>query len=347
MKRILLNENITYHNMHDREEVSFQTSDVEMLYSYLKRGWSFKTIKEGFIVRAPEEWLVDLSDPYKISFYGNLETNLAYYMYLKQLLRENKLESYVKDIIKKYKIKNFDFYILKGNSLEIEIRIAGYDKRVKLLKNYLFENIKLEEDWNTYLNAAINLIGCNQKIKLKKVSIHNAEKVTKKLFNTLRKYYGPFNAFNKKVFNKEYFKDMFVDFPSADVYIFIPWGCFQYVSSFVNKENFPKIMFWEYHADKDRIHMNKFMSKSLKDKKVCVIDNSYTGSTINVISEKVKVEGGNPFRVALFPKSKRAINNCEYCYFIDKIIESKNIDTSDPNWPINTFVKVVNDKFNY
>ncbi len=342
MKKVVLRENITHHDMHHREEISFQTCDIELLYAYMKRGWSFKMVKEGFVVRAPEEWLVDLSDPYKISYFTNLETNLAYYMCLRDMLKEDKLESYIRNVLNKYKIKNFDFYILKGASLEIEIRIAGSDKRVKMLKNYLFENIKKEESWIKYLDKAINLVGKDRKIKFKKVSINNADKITKELFSSVRRHYGPFNAFHKKVFNKEYFEDMFIDFPTADIYIFIPWGCFQYISSFVNKENAAKIMFWEYHADKDRTHMNKFMAKSLKDKKVCVIDNSYTGSTINGISEKVEKEGGHPFRVALFPKSKEAIKNCEYCYFIDRIIESSLIDISDPKWPINTYKKVLN-----
>ena len=71
-----LSEMIIFDESHQREEVSMVTYCVEDLYAKMKDGWTFKRNPQGFILRAPEEWFVDISDPYKAVYHGKIEQNL-------------------------------------------------------------------------------------------------------------------------------------------------------------------------------------------------------------------------------------------------------------------------------
>ena len=128
------------------------------------------------------------------------------------------------------------------------------------------------------------------------------------------------------------------------MYLFIPWGCFSYISSFINADNISKVMFWEAHSGKDRSHKNRYLAKDLKGKKVLIIDNSYSGSTLNQMSKIVKKEGGIPIRLALFPKSRFSVENSEYILFIDEILESSSIDLSKKDWLKDTYKKILLEK---
>jgi hypothetical protein len=80
------NDWLNFDSDHQRNEISFITPNVETFFEKTEIGWTFKKIPEGFLMRAPEEWLVDLTDPYKINFCGTFVCNLAYFKFLKSLI---------------------------------------------------------------------------------------------------------------------------------------------------------------------------------------------------------------------------------------------------------------------
>jgi hypothetical protein len=283
-------ENINFDRAHLREEVSFQTFDLEIVYNKKVQGWVFKTIKEGFIIRAPEVWLVDLSDPYKITYYNKVEINLAYYLFLKDLIANDGLNDFIKSILKNNSIENFDFYILKGQSLGSEIRISGSDLRIHLLKDLIFETATSLMVWNKYLDKAVSFLENFRQVNIKKISLSQMNEKIQDFYNRLMEIYLPFNVFNKDVFNTLFIKDLFKDIPDFDVYIFIPWGCFRYILSYATTGDFDRVMFWEYHADRDKLHMNHYMTKDLNKKRVLIIDNSYSGKTLSRVSKMVKIK---------------------------------------------------------
>ena len=331
---------VIFDDDHGREEVSFKTYDIQILYCKHKKGWTFKNVQDGFLIRSPEEWLVDLSDPYKILFYEDVVTNLAYYNFLRDLIKRGSFNKFISDVVKKHHFEDFNFHLIKGPALETEIRISGIDQQTKKLKEFLYSEVENNSLWPCYLEEAKKYLGQVRKIESSKVSIHDTSIEVKSFFFSLIDIYHPFNSFKGNPFNPVFIKNLFEDVSEADIYIFIPWGCFHYISSFINKDNMDKIMLWELHADKYQNHMNKYLSKDLKGKKVLIIDNSYTGKTLNQMAELVKSEGGHPEKLAVYPKSKLAIENSNYCLFADKILRSPEIDLDNNDWARLTYKKI-------
>jgi len=333
---------VTFDEDHGREEVSFSTYDIQVLYGKHDQGWTFKNIEDGFLIRSPEEWLVDLTDPYKIIFYDGVTTNLAYYNFLHDLIKKSSFDRFLKDVVKKYHLHDFSFHLINGPALETEIRISGLDRRVSRLKESLYTEIESNSLWQCYLEEAKKYLGPVREIKSCKVSIHDAPLEIKSFFFSLMDIYNPLNSFKGDPFNSVYIENLFDNVPEADVYIFIPWGCFHYISSFINKNNINKIMLWELHADRHQNHMNKYLTKDLQGKKVLIIDNSYTGSTLNMMAELVKKEGGQPEKLAVYPKSKLAVESSDYCLFADKVLKSSDIDLNDNDWVRKKYKEIFN-----
>jgi len=304
-----LSEMIIFDESHQREEVSMVTYCVEDLYAKMKDGWTFKRNPQGFILRAPEEWFVDISDPYKAVYHGKIEQNLAYFLFLEDLIKNNNFENYLNTILKKYHINNFSFALLKGPSLKTEVRLAGSDKRISLLKNYSFFEFEQNNLYESYLDKVLKILRKDFEFKSKKVSIYDQSVAMRDFFFSLKDQFAPLNIFQKDTFNNIFFEDLFKGVPEADVYLFIPYGCFRYISSFVVANKTDKIMLWELHTDKHYSQTSKYMTKELRGKNVLIIDNSYTGKTLSMMAELVRKEGGNPIRLALFPKSELSIKN--------------------------------------
>ncbi|MEI6266400.1 MAG: phosphoribosyltransferase [bacterium] len=327
-----LAELVIFDDSHQREEVSLMTYSVEELYVRMKDGWTFKRHPEGFILRAPEEWFVDLSDPYKVIYHAKIEENLAYFLFIRDLIKDNNFENYLHTILKKYHIGNFSFILLKGPSLKTEVRLAGSDKRISLLKDYSFFEFEQNNLFNCYVEKANKILRKDFKFKSKRVSIYDQPVAIRDFFFSLKDQFSPLNNFQKDTFNNVFFEDLFKGVPEADVYLFIPYGCFRYISSFVVAHKTSKIMLWELHTDKHYSQTSKYMAKNLKGKNVLIIDNSYTGKTLTMMADLVKKEGGNPIRLALFPKSELSIRNSEYVLFVNKFFSSKDINLVEDDW---------------
>ncbi len=331
-----------YHPSHRREAVSFITDDLELIKMHEELGWTYHKIKEGFRVRAPEEWLVDLSDPYKIMFYADYIINFAYYLYLNDLKKNKTFEKVANEVLNKYNLKNLNVFLLEGESLETEIRVAGTDKRIKFFKDVLFAELKSKPEWSYYEKIAKEQLGTLRYKRPKMAHINVKEEIVQNFFYRAKELYKNFKLMKEDKFNKEFIQDLFRDIPlDFDVYVFIPNSCFQYVFSFVNESNIKKIMFLESHAGiKDALE-GRFFSKQVKGKRVLIIDNSYSGSTLNKAADIIKKEGGITKKLALFPKSRLSFNNADYFLFINKIYKKEDINLTDQDWKEKLYIKTV------
>lgn len=333
--------NINYDPIHQREEVSFSTLDLEIVSEKRTDGWIFKETNDGFILRAPEEWLVDLSDPYKISYYSSPEINLSYFIFLKNLVNQSQLNDFIATTLEKEKYQGFQFQILKGPALETEIRIAGSDKRLNIIKKKLFTAAQAHTAWNEALQEAKALLQNTRDFDLHYLTLEETESHILSFFKKVQQLYEPFNTFKRDSFNQNFITNLFDDLPDADIYVFVPWSCFRYILSYAVKNDLNKVMFWEIHADSKAGRMNRFMGQDLAGKRVLIIDNSYTGSTLNLLAKKIKDAGGIPERLALFPKSKVALENCEYYLFINKIFKADNDCIWPQDWYLSIYQKVL------
>ncbi len=132
--------------------------------------------------------------------------------------------------------------------------------------------------------------------------------------------------------------------PKNDIYIFVPKSGLKYALGFIEEMGSDEqIMLWECHLSLDQTKELRIFNKDLRNKKVAIIDRSYSSNTLDYLKEKVEREGGHPLSVALFPKSKRAIQNSDYILFLDKFIPSKNIRFKK-NWQEDLFIKTINNE---
>ena len=335
-------DGVNFDPNHQRQEVSFFTPDLEVFSNKCRKGWSYKKTPGGFLMRAPEDWLVDLTDPYKVSYCGDAACNLAYFNFLSQTIKDGGFGDLAEEVIKRKGLTGLQYLLLTGPALESEIRVAGSDSRIKDFKRELYEEVSSLPEFGILKDRASEFLGDCHALNAKRISIENAPIDVSSFFYLLKAYYGAVDNLKMDSFNPIYFPELFNGVPEHDVYVFIPWGCFRYISSFVNKENRDKIMFWELHYDEYQVHTNKCLAKDLEGKRVLIMDNSYTGNTLNRAKDLVEKEGGYPSRLALFPKSRLSVANSEHVLFIDKVLKSDTLNLDRSSWLADTYKRVLN-----
>ena len=134
------------------------------------------------------------------------------------------------------------------------------------------------------------------------------------------------------------------EIPEADVYIFVPKSGFKLALGFVDwREKHDDVMFWEYHAGQTMSYEGQMFPKTLEGKRVAIIDISYSGTTLNQLHRKVSDEGGIPYRVALFPKSRRDVTSSEYFIFLDSLKRFQGMDLDD-NWAEDLYIDIARER---
>lgn len=320
-----------------RSQIRLMTNNLEFVSNKISNGWSYFVKNKEFLLIAPEQWMVDLSDPFKATFYtNNLNINYAYFNFLK-------------DKIQKQKLLKSNLFLSEGQALETEIRIIADNKeKAEFFARKIFNKFLTGPDYLKYLNEANVFLGKTKIIRIKDSATEKYPTKTKKLFLKIQKNYSWINFCKKDLsFPKTLIglsDQIFETFKNVDVFIFIPWGCFKYIPSCVNEEMIDRLMFWETHFGNYNQSGHVFLEKNLKNKKIVIFDISYTGSTINKMSKMVKKRGGCPIRVALFPKSRLAVKNADYLVFLDRLIKASDVDTSSLTWFFDLYKKIaVND----
>ena len=81
--------------------------------------------------------------------YNNARFNLAYFLFIKKLKENNKLDNFIKNIINKKNIyyKDFHYHISDGPILENSVRIKGIDNRINTLKIDLVKEFIKDEQY--------------------------------------------------------------------------------------------------------------------------------------------------------------------------------------------------------
>ncbi|MCK5107430.1 MAG: hypothetical protein KAQ83_01770 [Nanoarchaeota archaeon] len=325
-----------------RSNATYYSNDLEEIGSFVNEGWKFELDYngKGVWLRSPDIWLVDLSDIQKINYYGNPIINLAYFNYLNELIKSNNIRPYIKKVICKNKIyyNGFEFEISSGLVLETEVRILGSDTRLNTLKKDLFQDFYESKEYKQYFNDSKKFLGKTEIIKQSHIPFEDQDKSIREFYKNIQNLY---NGINDHV---EYYPKIINNFieqlPPHDNLVLIPSGCFKYLSSLLSKENIDKIMFWEFHVNK---HIKKnvtLFKKDLKNKNVLIIDNLYSGKTMDHMSNLIKKKGGNPIRLGLFPKSAYSIRKTDYVFFIDRVIKTTSINPSK-EWYLELYKKVL------
>jgi hypothetical protein len=183
-------------------------------------------------------------------------------------------------------------------------------------------------------------LGVTRNISLTNIDLDKCDKNIVNLLNQLNTLNNTLHGGKKEISLKKL--DGVIDkLPKNDVMIFIPTGCYKYITSFIDEKTVNKIMLWEFHANKDVLHSNKYLSKEIYYKKCLIIDKSYTGETLNTMSNLVIKNGGIPIKLAIFPKSKLAIEKSDYIFLLDRIFKSDKMKLEN-NWVETYFKKILN-----
>lgn len=322
-------------DFYGRSKVCFFTDDLEIVSKKVIKGWSFIKTANGFYLEAPEVWLVDIVEPTRVTYFSNNPVNnYAYFLYLK-----NKSPKALISLLK-FLCKNdcLEIFLSKGIALDAEIRAILDDKKVgtKLTLD-LYANFLQDKNYKKFLEKSRELLGNVRFLKIERnKSILNYPDKIKGLFLEIKEYYSLINLGNKDLYSHDFVEGLNVQienmFGFADVFIFVPWGCFKYMGNFITERTVEKVMLWELHMSYYNDHQHKFKNQNLKGKTVLLLDKSYTGGTLNKIANLVKKEGGKPIKVALFPKSRTGIKNSDYIVFLDRILKSKDVDISSDKW---------------
>jgi phage anti-repressor protein len=254
-------------------------------------------------------------------------------------LNHSNCEELITEISSKY-FPGLEIVLLEGEYSNLEIRIAGSDKRVHDFPKILYRILKKTKLWKTEFLKVKNTLK-NRKVKIK---IKNINKCNSKAKNFYWKLVDEYSIFGKVNLPDIAVYGFWESIPQNDIYIFVPKAGIKYALGFIEERGQTKnIMLWECHLSLDMTKELKIFAKELKNKKVAIIDRSYSSNSLDYLEKKVMREGGQPLKIALFPKSKRAIQHSDYILFLDKLIPSKNIQFKK-KWAEDLFIKIVNDE---
>ncbi len=325
---------IAYHYPHRREELVYPTMDLGKVLEKHQMGWLVKPGRPGYLVRAPEDWLVDISDPFKAQ--KGSRDNLVLYRTLKELRSNNGIYDLIEDA--RRLVGDIDVYLLDGPSLETEMRIAGSDSRIGQVKKELLRLARETEEWEKNEEITREELPETRKMGVKRYPWFCCSDTSKEFYERIEKVHRVISPLYKieKVMN-----GFWNEIPDADVYMFVPKSGFKLALGFVDyRESYDDVMFWEYHAGQALAYEGQMFPRPLEGRNVAIIDISYSGTTLNELHKKVSDEGGRPSRVALFPKSRRAVLCSEYFIFLDKMRESDEEELED-DWAEELYVQTM------
>jgi len=326
---------LVYNKPHFKNNLICITTDINEIRDRLKLGWSIYPGKYKFILQAPETVLCDLSE-----IYSNPTVNPIEIFVLSRILKSINISKFLNKFTSTLHFKNLEVFLLEGVASDVEIRIVGFDKRVHDIPNSLYQMLKRTNLWKATLRESKNIIK-TRKLNIKSKEIAKANLKTRNFYNRLIKKYSIFERVN---IPNRIVCGFWKNLPKNDIFIFVPKSGLKYAIGFIEEiGSDEQIMLWECHLSLDQTKELRIFNKKLKNKNVAIIDRSYSSNTLDFLKEKVIREGGNPITIALFPKSKRAIQHSDYILFLDKFIPSKNIHFKK-NWQEDLFIKTINNE---
>jgi hypothetical protein len=296
-------------NPHKRHEVSLITNDLKKISELKNKGWDKKQTPEGIKLKAPEVWLVDLTDPFKHDLFKSTQLVFDFYNFLINQIDSGSINNLIKNILDENQIKELDFMVISGESINYEIRVVGSDKRIYSLRELLLDYFLINSDKQYLVNKNMCLENKNQ----------NA------FFENLINTYQKENICeNKKLQNIE-IKKLMLPLENYDYVVLIPTSCFKYTGLLKNF-NCEKIFLVRTHASNNFLIEDTLnFPPNLNNKKCLVMDISYSGETLKFMRSYLSKFGAKVETLALFPKSQLAIKNSDYCVILDKFCSSKEL----------------------
>lgn len=327
---------------HQRTGVYMTTTNSQVLEEKARLGWNYRATEKGFWLRAPDISLVDITDPFRIYQLGNDVNNFACFNYLTALKSEGKLPEMMDWIISKNseKYKGFDYFISEGPVLEAEIRIGGSDMRVNELKRDVLDWVLEDKNFGKHVSEASEYLGERRPTSIIDKKLGHFGPKSAEFINLLNRLNQAICSPSEPV-RMRTIDDLNGQLPGFDVMIFVPKGCYKYITSFLRDDIIDKIMLWEIHIEQNPPETFKLFTKDLLNKRCLIVDRSYSGKTLNLISEFVRQEGGIPVRLAVFPKSKLSMEGFEYSLFLDRIINCKDPILDGADWARECYKKIL------
>lgn len=319
--KTIFNKNIRFVE-YSRSGVVYYTQDLDTLNELYRNGWKYNLCEKDFRVIPPSITVCDICECKKVEQYKNIILNLAYYKFLKSLIENGNLSNYVYSIISDNKIfyNNFYFHVSNGPILETEIKIEGSDKRIENLKRDMILKFIKCEKYNDLYNE------CKKIIK-KNVLFSKENEQNESILNFYAKLIEK-NSLIKKinVSKQKYIIDMSIlNVQDYDLILFIPFGCYKFINLFASNDNYKKMIFIEFHVDKDKPYIHRLFYQNMYGKKVLIIDSVYSGKTLLNAKALVEKEGGIPTLLGVYPKSKSVLNILDYALILDRVYDCKKL----------------------
>lgn len=331
-KKVIFGEN-------GRAMAAYRTKSSEEVEEKKELGWTATLIDKAqtYYLRSPDTWLVDLSDFFKVNYYGNPIVNLAYYLFLTNKYKNNALNDYINYIMSKKPIyyKNFQYVVVFGIVLETEVRLLGSDNRLSNLKKDIFSDFYKSAYFKQFYARALRMFKGKSDFSNMFEKEEEKNQLAFKLFKEKVPDYKNINFNFKKI------EGLSSQLPECDYLMLIPKSGYKYLSSVVNEENYDKILFWEIHANSS-IKSQKNFNFDIKGKRVLVVDNIYSGKTMSIITELIVKKGGIPITVGLFPKSYHSALGLDYFVIYNKLFSTKDFKYKK-NWAVDSYINIMSE----
>lgn len=301
-------------------------------------GWKKKKILSGIVFMAPEVWLFDLSDPFKVMENGGVRDNLALYRTFENFCVNFQIKPVIDKILSQKKFAGLDVFVLKGQSLETEVRLVGTDNRIHNFKKIFINFLKSSEGFAGEINKIESVYGKKYR------PLHKIKKPL--TTSSIKKYHSIIDYY--KFIDKDFeFPDniygIFKLIPDIDYIVLVPQSGFKFLDEISKKFGFKKISFFERHFSREGNFW--LFKKDFRNKRVLIIDVSYSGETLNSLAETIHREGGTPLKMAVWPKSRLGVSNSEYIVFLDKVIKMEGVLLEGNEPLVKLYEKIAFNKF--
>lgn len=327
MRKIVnLRDCVSYNTENGQSDAYIISANLEIVSSLILKGWKASKQKEGYYLRAPSTWLVDMTDPFKIDYYTDLYVNFAYYFFLDELVKCGKVLEWIDNVTKLNACyyDGLEYTWTQGPIVESEFRIIGSDNRIKQLKDDLFEYFMQGNEAKKYLSYAKEYLGDINPLSIREKSLNSNNQELKKYFEHIDKI---FSCHNIKIYNPQNIHFDLNLLPEYKRLILAPTGCFDFLLSVIESTNvkLDKIGYYEVHSDPKKIGFSYYNCEIEMGDAVVVLDKVYSGYSLDEMAQMVKSMGGSPIKVGMFPKSRVGIKRCDYVIIGQKIFKAEEV----------------------
>lgn len=304
----------------DRYTTDIRTDSVEEVNRMLDEGCSYQLANTGVVLRAPDDWIVDITDISKVnSLSDDYRKVFTFYLTLMDLFEECGPDEFVKSVLKDYpQYDGFVFKVSQSSRIWGEIRIIGSDNRVKTVRQVIYDYVIKTACFNKYYKHVQNVIDY-KKFNENKIPIKNISNYER--YKDLFSYYENVCGMKFDMFSSIQMEVS--EFQGADCFLFSPKSCFDYMFNLTNKFDVVPVSFLEVHAYNVAPSMIKCSENEMKGKKVAIFDKVYSGKTMDILVDYVREKGGIPMKIGVFPKNITKFDMLDYFIFLDKLVPVK------------------------